>query len=305
MAKIPNGNLRTVHRKKQAPGILTPSIDQHLNDHGGDILVGPDSQIIHALLEKPDRYRGGAFSPSGLSGCKRAQIFGFLDVPIHGGVNFALMAIFADGTWRHLKWQTMLLNMGAIEEAEVYAEDPARRLKGSADGINRKDNWLLEIKGINTYGFANLVQTQEPNEHHLDQVHGYFELIGDVDRAVFLYEDKNNQQWKEFVQGRESARSAGIADEIDSLNLHIEDRALPPVLDECKNGKGKTFNDCPYSHTCLGKTWESLDGAGLIRYSGSALDRDQASRVRAAAGQTSQGGDRRVRIRITGKGGTT
>ncbi len=106
------------------------------------------------------------------------------------------MRVFDNGHDVHERLQKYLEKTGVLLQAEVPIENTDYQIKGHTDGIiNIKGiKGILEIKSINSSGFYSLYA---PKEDHLIQVNIYMFCTG-IERAVLLYECKDNQELKEF-----------------------------------------------------------------------------------------------------------
>jgi hypothetical protein len=166
-----------------------------------------------------------------------------------------LQNIFYDGTWRHLRWQATLLQAEILSEAEVMLDWPAKRSKGSMDGQGivpsthlvqawRDKEFGFELKGITTFDYKSIVALG-PKPNHLDQVHRYF-LSGGLDLFVIIYEDKNSQDWIEFVIEPDIDRVEAQRAELDMLNDYVDTKTIPPMLPDCAAHKGTEFSKCPF-----------------------------------------------------------
>ena len=135
-------------------------------------------------------------------------------------VDPGLHAIFIDGTWRHLRWQMLLLTAGILTDIEVPFHRPDMRLRGSLDGQNADEAWGFELKG--TSDTEIVVGRKEPIPYHILQVHTYFIGKPELERFSLIYEDKRYQSWKEIVVERDPAVLGIVRDELVYLSLiHI------------------------------------------------------------------------------------
>jgi len=85
---------------------------------------------------------------------------------------------------------------GILLQAEVPIENADFEIKGHTDGIVQINGvkGILEIKSMNSSGFYSLYV---PKDDHLIQVNIYM-FCTQIDRAVLLYECKDNQELKEY-----------------------------------------------------------------------------------------------------------
>lgn len=67
------------------------------------------------------------------------------------------------------------------------------------------------------------------------------EIKRPIDRIVFLYENKDNQELKEFVVEYNDDLMCDILDFYDAVNYHVENKIVPP-----REGTGKSCNMCRF-----------------------------------------------------------
>lgn len=107
-----------------------------------------------------------------------------------------LLRVFDNGHDVHKRIQNYLHELGILKEIECPVENREYEIRGRVDGILEIDGkkGVLEIKSINSQGFYGLF---EPDEKHLIQVNVYMFCL-EIPRGVILYENKDNQDLKEF-----------------------------------------------------------------------------------------------------------
>lgn len=249
-----------VRTAKSKGGLLvTPRLEEWLFHHSHLLLDNERAEILKALTTAVPRNRSASFSSSSRGSCFRQQVFSYLGVPQRGEIDPALHAIFIDGTWRHIRWQMLLLMAGILTDIEVPFHRPEIRLRGSLDGANTPEKWGFELKGTSdseiVFGYKGAI------EQHILQVHTYFLGRPELERFVLLYEDKKYQTWKETVITPDPKAMRAVRDEMEYLNWSVDERKLPPVLEECKNGKGLVFTKCPYRDICRGCDYDEAEAA--------------------------------------------
>ena len=213
------------------------------------------ADLVHEQITKQPRERSGSFSSSAAGTCLRRQVFNYIGIS-SGGVNDPqLQNIFYDGTWRHLRWQATLLQAGILQSIEFPLKWDAKRSVGTMDGLgivpddHPRERWRglefgWELKGINSNGYRYAL-TNGVKEDHLNQIHRYF-LSGGMDLFVVIYENKDTQEWKEWVIEPDQKRLEAQQAELDALNGYADQELLPPILSECLSGTGKTAQWCPF-----------------------------------------------------------
>jgi hypothetical protein len=164
----------------------------------------------------------------------------------------ALQNLFNDGTWRHIRHEMMGMIGGWFTGVEVKAELPQYNLATSLDGENTDEGWGFELKG--TSNFSRIMEYDIPHGHML-QMHTAM-LARDLERMVYLAEDKRTQQWKEIIIQRDPTLIREVKDELNRATDAIEDQRLPPVLPACRIKRGDEYNTCPFRRFCPAqKTW--------------------------------------------------
>jgi len=230
---------------------ITPKITPWLvNNPNGVRITSPETleKITNILMPKISKSRAGAFHPSQLYQCERAQVYGYHDAPTTREYNPQLQNLFNDGHFRHLRWQIMLLEAGLITDIEVPVYSTGYRLEGSMDGINAEEKWMFELKGTSQF---KSVKSKGAMPAHIKQVHAYL-LASGLDKAIVIYECKSTQEWIEIVIPRDENIINEIKEILESLNDAITNNYLPERLEGCENKTGTTFNSCSYSQICHG-----------------------------------------------------
>lgn len=204
-------------------------------------------------LDKQPRKREGTVSASSLGSCPRAQQFTFIGMkklqiePKGAG-------IFKNGDFMHYRWQMWGLSAGWLTAAEVPVPENPHNLAGTMDGIAFNED-VVEFKSINDNGFKRITTFGPQNKHKL-QGAAYL-LASGREKVVFLYENKNDQEYREFVLGRDELpleEAVVLADDLHNKN-NAEYLAEP--LKACERREGFDYNYCPFRHICLNtKDWD-------------------------------------------------
>lgn len=229
--------------------IVTPAYLEWLDKTGG--VVSPEAAArVAELMSTPDRVRSGSFSASSAGLCYRRQELSFLGVAPPGVHSTGLQRIFNNGNWVHYKWQAELLTAGVLESVESTVKKSSMKARCTMDGIGIAKNgrfagydFGLEIKGRNDYTYKSQ-EKSEPDDKTLKQVGMQFALLG-YDIICVLNENKNNQDFHEWVIYRDDDRVEDALDELAQLNRAIDRGKLHPMIDECKAKTGE-FDKCPF-----------------------------------------------------------
>ena len=154
-------------------------------------------RIDDYLKGRPEEKRAShCFHPSTLHQPAEYLLKAYFNGESERDLSSQLLRVFDNGHDVHKRIQNYLQEMGILKEIEYPVENREYEIKGHADGILDIDGkkGVLEIKSINSQGFYGLF---EPDEKHLIQVNVYMFCL-EIPRGVILYENKDNQDLKEF-----------------------------------------------------------------------------------------------------------
>lgn len=242
---------RVVKQLKKADGLLvTPKIVRFLDEcPDGVVWDDPAYEAFRKLTKRTfsaNGFRGGRFGSSSRGTCHRRQVFAFCGVKETVIRDPQLTNLFNDGKWRHVRWQMMGLQSGALDAVEVPYRLEKYRLSGSMDGLGYDGtDFGFELKGDRAF---TRVMWGVP-EKHLLQIHSMM-LATDLDTFSYVIESKDSQEWREIVVHRDEAMITKVEQELQELNEYVEGNRLPEPLEECKAGQG-AFRTCPFAGRCL------------------------------------------------------
>jgi hypothetical protein len=213
---------------------------------------------VTGQLAKPQRIRTGTFSASATGRCERQQILRHVGHPEQEGYDPILAHRLEVGRWGHLRWQAQGLAAGWLKEAEVPVKLAELGLTGTLDGLLDDDDFGWEFKTIRHPGFNTVLSNGEPKFEHILQVTAYMLATGKRHWSV-IYESTFSGEWKEFVVDFNPDLVGLVEETLARMAAGIENRELPPVLDECLERMGQ-YRDCPFRKDCLdwnqeGRTW--------------------------------------------------
>ena len=241
--------------KQSADLIVTPRLDRWLLEHPEGIVLQSDSEralLARLTSDASNSQRSARFGASNRGTCLRQQVFRYLAMPGLLIADSRLQNLFNDGTWRHIRHQMMGMIGGWFTDVEVKATLPQYNLGTSLDGENTSEGWGFELKG--TSNFGRIVEYDIPHGHMLQMTTTM--MARDLDRMVYLAEDKRTQAWKEIVIQRDALLVREVKDELNRATDAIEDERLPPVLDACRIKKGDEYQSCPFRRFCPSqKAW--------------------------------------------------
>lgn len=208
------------------------------------------------FLQSRPRDRTGTISASSLGSCRRRQQFTFMGMP-ELPPSPKTAQIFQNGTFMHIRWQMAGLTEGWMTDAEVPVGRNDYGLSGTQDGI-AYDKSVVELKSTNSNGF-NRVMTFGPLGGHPFQV-GTYVLTTGAEKGVLIYENKDTQDFKEFVLTRDDLPLDEIEVANDFLWQAIVSQKLQEPLDDCMAKTGYKYTGCPFRKDCLKiRTWEEAE----------------------------------------------
>ena len=257
-------------------------------------------------------------APSQAGTCMRARYYARTGAPRdYGSVDARTRRIFDNGTKTHERLQEYLLKQGMLLMDEVPVHNYEYNIQGHTDGVlklSASERGILEIKSINSNGFASLKGAKEEhrkqgliyifcleerrkylqnayktkeafNKSKSKRMREYAELYQHlkdgkkftreekiqfqcelhdkmdsilyetrvpITKAVFLYENKDTQDLKEFTVSMTEASSktvlAEVLGEYAELNDYVENEELP---ERCaKNKSDPACRWCSFKTEC-------------------------------------------------------
>jgi hypothetical protein len=207
------------------------------------------AQMVLSSEVGGNRARKASFRASALGSCPRKQALKAAGAKSAESISARTSSIFATGNFLHLKWQMQGLTEGWLKEAEVPVDSENYDFGGTLDGVLYDDS-LFEFKSINPRGYAD-VNEWGPKKLHIRQAHGYM-WLKNLTAVSFVYENKADQEWREFRIERDDRIIDSIIQEIEALEGHNETKTLPLMLDQCIDQKGMEYRYCEFKDACFG-----------------------------------------------------
>lgn len=209
--------------------------------------VQEEYRQLSSPMHRPDRLRESNWSASSQGRCIREQQLTYLGFP-KAKVDERLNNIFANGDYVHLRHQAAGLVAGYIKAVEVPVHVPELKLRGTMDGIlSNGQGW--EMKSINPYGYSK-VKAFGPQATHKRQVQAYMLARPDIDAFRIVYENKADNDLKEFLEPRDPVMIGQIEEQLAQLNTATTKRELVPMKQACKNQEGTEYRQCPFRYIC-------------------------------------------------------
>lgn len=191
------------------------------------------------------------FRPSMLSGCRRQNVFHYLNAPVNKQkTGNQLQKILDSGTHIHEQLQAYLSrHPGCFYAPEAKVWLPELEIRGSCDGviIRRADmyRWGVEFKTISKAGFEALKNAPKPD--HVVQASIYARITG-VWWISVVYYCKDNSTMREFpIHYDPEIWEEKVVNRVKSLKAFVDAGALPTFdAMECKN----SIDFCTFVRHC-------------------------------------------------------
>lgn len=155
--------------------------------------------------------------------CERAIFFRFKNVP-RQAVEARIMRIFEAGEHIHRNIFNILyrLRIGVTTEIKIPDQE---LVSGRADAILciNNENYVLDIKSMNSFIFRKLEQPKEDNVYQIQLYLHYF----NIKKGILLYIDKDQQEIKEFFVEYDENLVKGLLDRFQALKGQVESNTVP------------------------------------------------------------------------------
>jgi len=185
--------------------------------------------------------------------CPRAVFFRFKNVP-RTAVEARIMRIFEHGEHIHRNIFNILyrLRIGVTTEIPIPSQEI---ISGRADAILCIDNenYVLDIKSMNSMIFRKLLQ---PKEENVYQIQLYLHYFG-IKKGILLYIDKDQQEIKEFFVDYDETLCKSLLDKFYLLKEKVEANIIPERLKDYR--KNWQCNYCQFKDICKIATGEKID----------------------------------------------
>ncbi|MDD5433690.1 MAG: Dna2/Cas4 domain-containing protein [Candidatus Pacebacteria bacterium] len=158
--------------------------------------------------------------------CQRAVFFKFKNVP-GTKTDPRLLRMFEHGELLHRNIFNVLYRLKIGVTTEVKIPEQAI-ISGRADAILslNGENYVLDIKSINSMAFRKLVSPKDENICQIQLYLHYFK----IQKGILLYIDKDLQEMKEFLVNYDPALVNQLLIGFDQLKDKIEKNILPVAL---------------------------------------------------------------------------
>ncbi len=155
--------------------------------------------------------------------CPRAVFFKFKNAP-REKMNARILRIFDRGEHMHRNIFNILyrLRIGVTTEVSIPAQEI---ISGRADAILCIDNenYVLDIKSINSMIFRKLTEPKEENIYQIQLYLHYFK----IPKGILMYIDKDQQNIKEFMIKYDPELVRGLLKGFNELKEKVESDVIP------------------------------------------------------------------------------
>ena len=186
--------------------------------------------------------------------CPRSIFFKFKNAP-REKMDARILRIYEKGEYLHRNIFNILyrLKLGITTEVQIPAQEI---ISGRADAILslNNENYVLDIKSMNSMVFRNLSEPKEENVYQLQLYLHYFK----IKTAILLYVDKDQLELKEFFIEYDPELCNRLLDGFKILQKKIELDTVPLVLNDYPNNW--QCNYCQFREIC------NLTGRGEINW---------------------------------------
>lgn len=176
--------------------------------------------------------------------CPRAVFFRFKNAP-REPMEARIMRIFEHGEHVHRNIFNILyrLRLGVTTEIPIPSQEI---ISGRADAILcvNNENYVLDIKSMNSMIFRNLAQPKEENVYQIQLYLHYF----NIKKGILLYIDKDQQEIKEFFVEYDEVLAKSLLDKFYGLKAEIEANKIPARLQDYP--RNWQCNYCQFKDIC-------------------------------------------------------
>lgn len=246
----------------------------------------PDSPLtqldrhLMSLASKGRREEDGKIHPSALSDCARQEVYRKLGLHFGEPISPRVRRIFDNGHGLHYRLHCYLRDMGVLEGnwecgkchhkywdgpglaecpkckaplwdqeyKEVQVENEELNVIGHTDGVCHfpgLPKMLAEFKSINSNGWKQLIQ---PMEKHIEQATIYMKCLG-IMRTMFWYENKDNQEIKEYVVPFSPVMWARLDRRMCDIRDGLSEKVLPDRI--CETAGCARAVKCDHKEMCF------------------------------------------------------
>jgi len=191
---------------------------------------------------KKDSKEKTAFYATDAGKCPRAIWFALKKYP-KKDYDARILRIFEHGNHTHMRIVSVLFSLGLINSVEV--DLPEKDLiHGRADAIIsiKGEPYVIEIKSVNSVKF----KKDEPDKDHVKQLQLYLHFFK-IKKGILLYENKDNQDIKEFVIEYDEKKALEILNSFEKIKEKLSKNEIPEIPPDLEDWRCEY---CPYIKEC-------------------------------------------------------
>lgn len=253
---------KMIKDRKVKGKVLTPLIDAWLMRRSDDLLLVHPKLLEHLRGQTNSWNTKGRFAASASGGCPRKAVLRYNGTPAPESKRETPRGerILDDGHYRHLRLHSYLLHMSDDPKVpleslgfEKTVEVKPFRVRGSLDHwirIFEHGQWVeyvVDFKGASQWQSSQL-SYGGANNSHISQGITYAWATG-VRDIIILYEDKNSQEFHEFVIHVTDEMLEREQAKVKKLKRHVRRETLPPRPGDCIKGKYHGYT-CEFRLLC-------------------------------------------------------
>lgn len=273
---MPTATEKEITQKRHSQGILRPLLEQMFRYQGLEILNDYDVHWLEQLAakiaerEKVRTSEQGVFSPSGLASCLRQVYLGknwkALGLQRQEVSNIEMRGYFAEGMFKHLKWQYALYKLShynpefLLLDVEVPVMSKRKDHGGTLDAlvVYKNVGYVVDFKGLNVRAFGRIVNGDIPLAYRIqlaDYVILWNSIPGNqrVETGILLAESKGGPDPKHPLAIHEvdiplTENKREVHRRLAVLRGYEAQNEIPPI--ECTRIGQMQFQSCPFSEFC-------------------------------------------------------
>ncbi len=176
--------------------------------------------------------------------CPRLVFFKFKNAP-REKMDPRILRIFERGEYLHRNIFNILyrLKIGVTTEVSIPAQEI---IAGRADAIIsiNKENYVLDIKSMNSMVFRNLTEPKKENVYQLQLYLHYF----NIKKGILFYIDKDKQNIKEFLINYDPNLVQSLLKDFTDLKIKIDKNIVPSRIPDYPNNWQCQY--CQFKEVC-------------------------------------------------------
>lgn len=240
-------------------------VGDHIKEKLNQLFYAPPNYKEELLMLKGQysqfRERVGlhasAITGAGKDFCYREQVLSLFFRQSQGqNIPINLKRIFEEGVAIGEKWQRLFIRgeIGKKEDMDISRFVDEYDLSYTPDGVIELDGkkYVVEIKSMNTFGFQKA--KSHPSGQKQLKLYMYFEGI---EKGFVLVQDKNNQDFKVFLETDVNESDEHVADALMRLdqiqvlkNKFLKTKKPPERIPECTGPDSKRAMRCNMRDAC-------------------------------------------------------